>query len=50
MTDSTKWLKANRCPWCKSRNRGKCVAKVTRTYEGWRCWGYRCDIEKRWTA
>ena len=47
MTSATEWLKANRCPWCRSRNRKKCACKVARTYDGYRCYGYRCDEERR---
>ena len=46
MSDPKFWLKANRCPWCKSRNRKHCACKVSKTYDGWRCYGYRCDEEK----
>ena len=45
--NATEWLKLNRCPWCKWRKREHCVYKVSKTYDGWRCYGYRCDEERR---
>jgi hypothetical protein len=41
------WLREHRCPWCKNRKRRECAYKVTRTYDGLRCWGYRCDEKKK---
>ena len=48
MTDEQHiWLKEHRCPWCKSRNCKQCAYKVVKAYDGWRCYGYRCDDERR---
>ena len=45
--EAMRWLAENRCPWCERHGRcdglgrkGKPYA-VRRTYEGWRCMGYR---------
>lgn len=50
MSERSQWLEKNRCPWCKNRRRKRCDVKMTKTIDGWRCWGYRCDEERRWTA
>ena len=44
---ASEWLKLNRCPWCKYSKRKECGCKVGKTYDGCRCYGYRCDEERK---
>ena len=41
------WLMRYRCPWCvKHGNPRKCGKHVAEKHEGYRCYGFRSDIEK----
>lgn len=50
MKAAMEWLRENRCPWCRNRIWCKRDYKVEKAYVGWKCSGYRCDEERRFTA
>lgn len=46
------YLRRERCPYCAKGRDCKRGYKVRRTYDGWRCHGYRSKAwdERKWTA
>ena len=47
MKAAMQWLRENRCPWCRHRRQPACVYQVTKKMGGgYRCRGYRCDVER----
>ena len=48
MSDRDEWLKANRCKDCKNKNQSACVYKITKTRNGWKCYGYKKEWSIQW--
>ena len=43
--EARNWLAGYRCPFC-TKNPKSCPGyKVKKTYDGWRCWGFRSKYQ-----